>query len=234
MKFLVTIMMVISLVGCSQFERPNDPNFAPVFPAYNKPLEPHHGSVYHADGGLSLYQDMKAHHVGDIITVALTEQTDATKSGKSKFDKKSTATIANPTLFGTDPDFGLHKSLPVPLSTTKNLNLETSLDADRDFEGSSNSAQNNKLTGTITVTVDQVYPNGNLFVKGEKWLTINHGDEFIRVSGIIRPEDISPDNIIMSDKTADARITYSGTGSLQNASKPGWLTRMFTHWLFPL
>jgi flagellar L-ring protein FlgH len=234
MRLFLTLFILFALVGCSHFDRPDDPNFAPVFPALNSKPPPIDGSVYHAGTGLSLYEDIKALRVGDIITVMLSEETDASKSGESKFDKASTATMANPTLFSTTPDFGFHKSLPIPLTTTQNLNLETSIDAQRDFDGSSEAKQKNKLTGTITVTVTKVYPNGNLFVRGEKWITINHGEEFIRLSGMIRPEDISPDNSITSNRIADARITYSGTGSLQNANKPGWLTRLFSHWLFPL
>lgn len=234
MKIGWIILVVFGLSGCSHFDRPNDPNYAPVHPAYKPTPGPHHGSVYHAGTGLSLYEDIKALHVGDIITVVLSEQTSGTKSGETKFDKNSDATIANPTVFSASPEFSFHKSLPIPLDTTDHLNLQTAINADRSFDGSSDSSQANKLTGTITVTVDQVYPNGNLLVKGEKWITINHGEEFIRLSGIIRPEDINPDNTIMSNKIADARITYSGTGSLQNATKPGWLTRLISHWLFPI
>lgn len=234
MKILSVFLMMFVLVGCSHFDTPDDPNYAPVFPEHTKAPAPVDGSVYYPGTGLSLYEDIKALNVGDIITVLLDEKTDATKKGESKFDKSSTAGIANPTLFGTTPDFNFHKSLPIPLTTTDNLNLETSINANRDFEGTSEAKQNNKLTGTITVTVTKVYPNGNLHVRGEKWITINHGEEFIRLSGIVRPEDINPDNSITSDRIADARIAYSGTGSLQNANKPGWLTRLFTHWLFPL
>lgn len=234
MKRILLVVMMFGLAGCSHFDAPNDPNYAPVMPAYKPDPEPHHGSVYHEGIGLSLYEDIKALHVGDIITVVLAEKTDGSKSGETSLDKNSSASIANPTIFGTSPEFSFHKSLPIPLETTDHLNLQTSISADRGFEGDSESKQENQLTGTITVTVDQVFPNGNLLVKGEKWITINHGDEFIRLSGIIRPEDINPDNTIMSTKIADARISYSGTGTLQNATKPGWLIRLINHWLFPI
>lgn len=234
MRVIIAVILMLSLVGCSHFDTPDDPNFAPVFPEYQHSKAPVDGSVYHSKTGLSLYEDIKALNVGDIITVILSEKTDASKSGETTFDKSSTATIANPTVLGTVPDFGLHKSLPLPLKTKENLTLEANIAAQRDFDGSAEAKQKNNLTGTITVTVTKVYPNGNLHVRGEKWITINHGEEFIRISGIIRPEDISPDNSIMSNRVADARISYSGTGSLQNANKPGWLTRFITHWLFPI
>ena len=73
----------------------------------------------------------------------------------------------------------------------------------------------------------RVLPNGNLLVQGEKWITINHGDEFIRIRGIVRPTDIAPDNTVASYKVADARIFYSGRGSMARAQRPGWLTEFF-------
>jgi len=77
-------------------------------------------------------------------------------------------------------------------------------------------------------------PNGNLFIKGEKWLTLNQGNEFIRIAGIIRPEDISTDNTIPSTKVANARISYSGTGDLDESNKMGWLSKFFSSSWFPL
>jgi flagellar L-ring protein precursor FlgH len=85
----------------------------------------------------------------------------------------------------------------------------------------------------VTVTVAQVLPNGNLVVQGEKWITINHGDEFIRIRGIVRPMDIGPDNSVPSTKVADAQILYSGKGSMARAQRPGWLTEFFLSPLMP-
>jgi flagellar L-ring protein precursor FlgH len=96
-----------------------------------------------------------------------------------------------------------------------------------DFKGSGTSAQSNKLEGQITVTVAKRMANGNLLVRGQKWLSLNQGSEFVRVQGIIRPVDISPDNTVPSFKVADAVISYGGQGSLADASSPGLLTRFF-------
>ncbi|MCS5708624.1 flagellar basal body L-ring protein FlgH [Candidatus Berkiella cookevillensis] len=228
------VLSMLGLVGCAHFDSPNDPNFAPVMPEVRKPLTPDMGSIYHPGLGLSLYEDIKAHQIGDIITVIFNEKMDASKSADSKLKKESDATILNPTLLGTTADFSLPKQLPIPLSTTDNLNLATSIDAKREFKGEADAAQKNKLTGKITVMVTQVLPNGNLYVRGEKWININHGDEFIRVAGIVRPQDIHPDNTIESDRIADARISYSGRGSLTNTSKPGWITKIVSSSLWPL
>ena len=91
----------------------------------------------------------------------------------------------------------------------------------------------NNLTGNITVTVHDVYPNGVLLVKGEKWLTLNQGDEYIRISGLIRPQDISSDNTVPSTKLADARIAYSGTGVVNDTNVMGWMSKFFISALMP-
>jgi flagellar L-ring protein precursor FlgH len=91
----------------------------------------------------------------------------------------------------------------------------------------------NSLSGNITVTIHQVMPNGTMLVRGEKWLTLNQGDEYIRVSGLVRPQDIGPDNSIESTRLADARITYSGTGATHDANVMGWLARFFISPLWP-
>jgi flagellar L-ring protein precursor FlgH len=83
------------------------------------------------------------------------------------------------------------------------------------------------------VTVAEVLPNGNLVVRGEKWLTLTNGDEYIRLSGIVRPDDISPDNIVLSERIANPRITYRGQGAVAESNIPGWLGRFFRSALFP-
>ena len=83
------------------------------------------------------------------------------------------------------------------------------------------------------MTVAKVYPGGNLYVQGEKWIQINQGNEYIRLRGIIRPVDISSDNSILSTKIADARMSYSGTGATADVNKAGWLSRFFISPVWP-
>ena len=108
-----------------------------------------------------------------------------------------------------------------------------SLDMKRAFDGKNGAVQNNSLSGEITVTVADVLSNGNLVIKGEKWLTLNQGDEFIRISGIVNPNDISPNNVVVSTRIADAKITYSATGDLANAHKMGWFSKMLNSSWWP-
>lgn len=217
-------------------EFPNDPNFAPVIPERMPVQTPDMGSIYYLQEGtsLSLYEDIKALHVGDLITVILSEKTDATKKAENTYQKNDQNTTPEPNLFGTQAEWKFPKELPIPLQTTANLGLATNINSQRSFTGTSDGKQNNKLTGTISVVVTQIYPNGNLFVRGEKWVNINDGQEYIRLSGIIRPRDVDPNNTIDSNRIADARISYSGTGTFANQNKQGWLTRFLSSPYWPI
>jgi flagellar L-ring protein FlgH len=113
------------------------------------------------------------------------------------------------------------------------LNLASNASNALDFQGTGESDQSNQLTGSITVTVANVLPNGLLEVRGEKWLQLNRGNEFIRINGLVRKEDISPDNTILSTRVADVRIVYSGTGTLADSNEAGWLTQFFVGNLWP-
>ena len=234
-KTIILFVAFFTISGCGRlYEKPGDPRFSPVIPESTPQLLPQNGSLFSPNKGLALYEDTKARQIGDIITVVLTEVTASNKKSETKIGKKSNAVIVDPQLLGTRAKYNLPKQLPIPLITTDNLNLTTSLDADRNFNGKGDSNQSNSLNGTITVTVTQIHPNGNLFIRGEKWITLTQGDEFIRISGIVRPQDISPDNTLQSSRIADARITYSGRGDIHNTNKPGWMIKILGSKLWPL
>ncbi|NAX33874.1 flagellar basal body L-ring protein FlgH, partial [Vibrio sp. V29_P1S30P107] len=95
------------------------------------------------------------------------------------------------------------------------------------FSGSAEANQSNSIKGSITVEVIDVLTNGNLVIRGEKWLMLNTGDEYIRLSGTIRPDDIDAENTIASNRISNARIQYSGTGTNQDMQEPGFLARFF-------
>ncbi|MGL5585984.1 MAG: flagellar basal body L-ring protein FlgH, partial [Plesiomonas sp.] len=135
----------------------------------------------------------------------------------TSFGKESNASVGVATLFG--------KEYPKAAS---------SLGADRDFKGNSTSSQQNSLSGSITVLVYEVMPNGILRVRGEKWLRLNQGDEYIRLNGLVRVDDIDGSNRVPSQRLADARITYSGRGALSDSNSAGWLTRFFNSPFFPI
>ena len=95
------------------------------------------------------------------------------------------------------------------------------------FKGQSKSAQSNSLQGNISVSVVKVLPNGNLMVRGEKWVMLNNGNEYIRVTGVVRSEDVNADNTVLSQRVGNARIQYGGTGDFANTQERGWLAQFF-------
>ncbi|WJG11262.1 flagellar basal body L-ring protein FlgH [Aliiglaciecola sp. LCG003] len=227
MKLVYVTMswVVLLLTGCASTTPysplPNDPFYAPVIPELPRQKIAETGSIFQPDMANSIYSDVKARRVGDIITVTLQENTSATKSAGTTTSKDSSVNV--------DPVLGLG-------GEALNLggkSIQLGLGAQNDFSGDAQANQSNNLSGNISVTVIQVLANQNLVVRGEKWLTLNNGDEYLRLTGIVRPADISPTNEIVSTKIANARIQYSGTGSFANAQEKGWLTKFFSSQWWP-
>ncbi|MEY3183167.1 MAG: flagellar basal body L-ring protein FlgH [Pseudomonadota bacterium] len=198
--------------GCMVKTEPDDPRYAPMMPDIPQPLPPVMGSLYNPKQSLGLYDDTKAHQIGDIITITLVEKTQAKKDMGTRLKKQSKIALAEKNTV---------------LNNRKNLNIENMLEGNRHFQGEADASQSNELKGGITVTVAEVLPNKNLVIRGEKWITLNQGSEFIRITGIVRSEDIAPDNTVQSTRVANSRITYSGSGALAETNTLGWLTRFF-------
>lgn len=215
-KSLFVLMVAALMVGCSSApERHAQANYEPSYPMNLPAMEqPQNGSLFQANAS-SLFNDIKAHRVGDIITVMLEEKTDAKKKASTKTSKSSSVAALNPTIGGSPLSIG-------------GVGIDASIGSKSSFAGAGDAAQSNSFTGQVSVTVHEVLSNGYLVVRGEKWVTINQGEEIIRFSGIIRPQDIKPDNTIASQKVADARIFYSGAGMVNDAQKQGFLTEFFT------
>lgn len=190
----------------------------PVQQVYSPPAD---GTIFRSGTEVRLFEDLKAGRVGDILTVRLVERTNASKSSQTQTAKTTSATLANPEVFGR------------PLTRDGIPLFSGSLDGQSSFDGQGQSSQSNSLDGDITVTVIDRLPNGNLVIQGEKWLTINQGREFIRVTGVIRPNDIETDNSVLSTRIANAQIAYSAKGALADANRMGLLSRFFNSILHP-
>ncbi|OED44707.1 flagellar basal body L-ring protein [Endozoicomonas sp. (ex Bugula neritina AB1)] len=217
-RTLLSILFSALLVGCaSQPTPPVDPeqSWAPPPLPEAKPQQIVDGSLFNVNYASSLFEDRMAYRQGDILTVQLNEKTTSSKSSGTDFDKDSGVSMPIPMVWGSSGE-------------------SSSLEMDRDFAGKSSSSQKNMLDGAITVSVVEVLSNGALSVRGEKWIKLNQGNEYIRISGILRPEDITPNNTVSSQRLANARITYSGEGPLADANEAGWLTQFFNNPLFPL
>lgn len=216
-----------ALGGCvSPPPKPNDPYYAPVLPRTPLPAAQNNGAIYQAGFEQNLYDDRKAFRVGDIITITLNEKTQASKKANSDIQKDSKTKMGLTSLFGS----GMTTNNPIGGG---DLSLSAEYGGSRDAKGDSQAGQSNSLTGSITVTVAEVLPNGILSVRGEKWMTLNTGNELVRIAGLVRADDIATDNTVSSTRVADARITYSGTGAFADASQPGWLDRFFLSPLWP-
>lgn len=218
MKALLLLMPLLALSACTSvpLEKdvfPDDPDFAPVSAQSLQAPPVESGSLFQARYSLGLYTDQQARRIGDIITVIFDESYQSSKSAETSADKKSETSISPGSILGSVPSFN-------------GIGLGAELSADRKFTGKGDADRSNSLRGQISVTVADILPNGVLRIRGEKWLTLSEGDEYIRISGLIRPQDITPDNTVASSKVADARISFGGRGSLNNATKQGWLDRI--------
>ncbi|OWQ93129.1 flagellar basal body L-ring protein [Roseateles aquatilis] len=196
------------LAGCAAIAPPTLPSAdpGPLPLPLPEPQRPSGGGVFVAGRSASLVADTRAFRAGDVLTVVLQEATQASKSADTQSAKKSGADL-NLDLNGKQRAYGIG--------------------GNRDFSGSGSSTQQNTLQGAITVVVQEVMSNGLLRVAGEKSLTLNQGEELVRLAGYVRPADVDSENRISSQRIANARIAYSGRGHLADANTPGWFTRWF-------
>ncbi len=217
-----TMSLALLLCGCGSIgPTRGDPEYAPSLPPVTAPVEPSSGAIYPYGPGLALFEDIKARRQGDLLTVVLVERTDAAKSADTSLSRDTDVDIPAPVILGVPVT---HNGVPV----------DTRLQASTDFAGDGDSAQSNQLTGSVTVTVAEVLPNGALVVQGEKWVGINRGEEYVRLRGIVRPVDIRADNTVLSTQVGNVEIAYGGTGELASANRMGWLGRFFTSVIWPL
>lgn len=167
----------------------------------------------------SLFGDIKASHVGDIVTVAIFEAASASKQASTATDRESNMSADLSTLFGLEKNISNINSTidPAALVNTGFKN---------EFKGSGSTSRKENLVATLTSRVVTVYPNGNLGIEGSKSVTVNNEEQLIHLSGIVRPADISPQNIVDSKFVLDAQITYTGKGVISDKQSQGWLVRI--------
>lgn len=218
------VLLASQLIGCASLLNPppsRDPAYAPVRPDDMVQPRTNLGAIYQSGNDLRLFEDVKARRIGDVLTVRLVETTDAKKQADTTANRKATTSIKAPMLMGQEA------------AQILGYDVKTSLESENDFNGQGGSNQSNALKGFISVTVVEVLPNGNLRVQGEKRVGLNQGNEYIKLSGIVRPADIDTSNTVESTKVADATMIYNGDGVVADANRMGWLQRFFTSVLFP-
>ncbi|PKQ01004.1 MAG: flagellar biosynthesis protein FlgH [Alphaproteobacteria bacterium HGW-Alphaproteobacteria-13] len=187
-----------------------DDSFAVTMPAPPAP-PPANGSIFQS-GYVPLTSGGRAGAVGDIITIQLVERMNASKSNAASTQRNGNVGLSPPT------------TGPLSIFNPSDIGMG----GDQQFKGKGDASQSNALSGEVSVTVAEVYPNGTMLVRGEKMLTLNRGDERVQISGLVRAVDISPDNRVLSTRVANANIRYVGKGEIARASRQGWLQRFFS------
>ena len=208
----IALAFLIALAGCAQYNADSvSSEFEPMYPQDMPLVERGNrsGTIFNAANGNLFSMESKAQMVGDIITIEFAESFQATKSQNAATSKTSDSSISLPTLMAR-----------------AELSAKLSAAAENSFSGSGSSAQSNSLTGQVSVHVVRVFQNGNLEILGQKKLTLNNGDEYIRVQGIVRPQDINAENVVSSDRIANANIQYIGAGDIAASGKKGWYSKI--------
>lgn len=215
---IITLLSSLTLSACSLDTfgpKPDDPAYAPSLPEEDITNAVPTGSLYNPySSNNGLYTDTRAHKVGDLISVILDEQTSASKDAGTALDKNNSVNLGGIQLGG-------HQISAFGYQPTLGMNNQAA------FSGKANASQSNSLRGQISVSVIRVLANGNLMVRGEKWLMLNNGNEYVRVTGIVRSEDVSSDNTVSSQRIANARIQYGGTGDFASTQERGFLSKFF-------
>ncbi len=206
----VSALLLPLLAGCSTYrENRVSTEFQPIYdtivPEVGQGMPT--GSIYNASSNSGLFTtDQRARSVGDLLTVSFSESFNATKSQSVSASKSDEMAIILP-------------------FDQAGLSGKLGAENESSFSGSGNAAQSNSFTGLLSVSVIRIFANGNMEIMGQKMITLNNGNEYVRLRGVIRPEDISAANVIVSSQIADAKITYTGAGQVADAGRMGWLGR---------
>ena len=201
------------LTGCNPVLEPVQ--YPPAMPPNIPPPPKSNGTIYQPGYETNLYQDQVAHRIGDILTIRLEEDTRGEYQANTRAEKRAALSYPIPTIFGQNVEA-----------------MEIKTDTEQRFDGRGDSRQRNRLTGTFTVSVVECLPNRNLVIQGESWVTINQGQEQLKIRGIVRPEDIAPDNSVSSQRVAAAMLTYGAKGQAGYATRGGLATKLFNRF-FP-
>ena len=217
----VVLLLLVSMVGgCGVATRAAQRPPTPITVVRPTPLEslaPRKGSIWQTTDRNTLFLDNKARNIGDIVTVYVVERSEAAKKANTKLDRNSDSSAVLTGAFNLTTLLGANTPLD-----------QGAVGSAHKFQGKADTDRESELTATISCIVTEVFSNGNLRIEGRQDITVNNENQYILVSGIIRPEDISPQNSVQSFQMADARIEYSGEGDINDQQSPSWLNRFFS------
>lgn len=229
----IVFVLGVGLAGCAGgFPGTGAPvqsraaSYEPVGPATTAPAPAttpevlSDGSLWNDDAPLiSMFSDQKARTVGDIVTIKITESSAATNKASTETDRSSSLSASVDAFFNAEKRFPADQPFFNPFAKVAG-GMES------EFEGTGTTKRSGDLNAYITALVTQVLPNGNLVVTGSREVLINNENQIIQLTGMVRPRDIGANNQVLSTYVADARISYSGTGVVNDRQKPGWLTNI--------
>jgi len=217
LTYIITLFCALLLSSCSTYvEDVASEQFMPVIPDETEEERIVDGAIYSGKSKGLFATERKASKVGDIVTVALNESFNASKSQSAATGKTDSFGVTLPTGLLNDLVGKSAKAADYGFGSTQA------------FNGTGTASQSNAITGLVSASVVRVFDNGNLEVLGQKKLTLNNGDEYVRVRGMVRPQDIGAGNIVNSNRLANAEITYIGAGEVADTAKRGWLSRLVT------
>ncbi len=189
----------------------------------------HEGSLWcrGCQGGF-LFADHKARMIGDLITITIVEASSASNQATTDTGRKSDISLGVTNFLGAPLDFGLQNVW----GRGNSFNPSIAATAENNYDGSGTTSRKGTFSATLTARVMEVLPNGNLKIKGRREITVNDEKQLLVLSGIVRPKDISRDNVALSSDIADARISFTGLGIVSDKQRPGWLARL-VDWAWP-
>lgn len=213
MKFFFALVLAAALAGCAT--RPPSIVQQPMTarPPVVVAAVPADGAIYHAQVYRPLFEDLRARHVGDTLSILINEKTSAGKQAATSSSKSGALNLGVPKLFG------------IPSSTTDGFGLSTKSAGSYDDKGAATAS--NTFVSVIGVTVTDVLANGNLVVSGEKQIALDKNTEYVRFSGVVRPDTIGAGNVVSSTQVADARVEYRTDSAVDAAQVMSSLSRFF-------
>lgn len=228
MKTLILLFLSsIILAGCGSKDLAPTVLREPLEEIYaSEEIKKESGSLWNKNNG-SMFTDRKAQSVGDIVTVLISESSSATKEASTSTSRNTAMHAAIPNFFGLENDDIWSGANPVDLSNLVNAEFAN------DFAGNGSTSRKEDLNASLTTQVVGQYPNGQLKIRGGKEVMVNNEVQMIYLTGIVRPVDITAANTVSSAKILNARISYTGKGSVSDKQKPGWAMRILDNvWPF--
>jgi flagellar L-ring protein precursor FlgH len=225
---LLILTIILAMTGCGgpgqAVKSSIPPLVAPPLPPAPAPQE---GSLWTPRHPNGLVADQRAHQVGDIVTISITESAKASEIANTQTSKTSGVKASVASLFGL--------SFPMKAFTNKEVNTETAIEGavGNTSKGEGKTERQSTFTTFLSTRVIQVLPNNNLVIQGQRHLRVNNETEVVTLTGMVRPQDIDRNNTVPSTKVAEARLEIAGVGVVSDKQRQGWLTRIFDHiWPF--